>query len=159
MSFFPSLFGQRKRDPAILKNEMDKVFDSFFHDWPAAFTGKSNGMLFSPAVDMAETDESLEISAEIPDMNKEDINLELHGDHLMISGEHKFEREEEKEKGYHFVERHHGSFKRVLPLPFSVPDDADIKASYDKGVLKVLIPKTEIKSVFPKQEGLLPLFF
>lgn len=142
MSFFPSLFGHQKNDTVALKTEIDKVFDNFFTEWPARWSSAENmKTFFSPAVDVAETKEGIEIKAELPDMNKEDIHLEVQSDRLVLSGEKKFEEEKQEDKGYHLVERRYGSFKRAIPLPFNIENHADIKANYDKGVLKVLVPR------------------
>lgn len=143
MSLFPTLFGHSKdKSAASLKTQIDHVFDNFFTHFPAN-TGISSDMssMFNPSLDLAETDEGVELKVDLPDMNKDDINLEVVGDRLVISGEKKTEKEEKKDKGYHLMERAYGSFKRVVPLPFSVEDSADVVATYDKGVLSVNIPR------------------
>lgn len=143
MSFFPNLFHhQKEKSPASLKTQIDQVFDNFFTTAPmqSVFGNTASGF-FSPAVDLAENKEGVELKVELPDMNKEDIQLELVGDHLVLSGEKTVERKEEEEKGYHLMERAFGSFRRMVPLPFAVDDTADVQATYDKGVLSVMIPR------------------
>ena len=81
------------------------------------------------------------IKAEIPEMKKEEIKINVHDDVLAISGERKYEKEE-KGKKYHRVERAYGSFMRS----FTLPEDADgskVNAEYKDGVLKVHLPKAE----------------
>ena len=143
MSFFPSLFGHSKdKSAASLKSQIDQVFDNFMTEWPTKSSWpESMSTFFSPAIDLAETKEGVELKADLPDMNKEDIHLELHGDHLILSGEKREEKEDKKDKGYHVMERSFGSFRRVIPLPFSVDDQQHVHASYDKGVLSVQIAR------------------
>lgn len=92
-----------------------------------------------PAVDIAEKEQSYEISAELPGMDENNIEIKLSDSSLIIRGEKKDEREENR-KGYHLSERRYGSFERVFNLPKGV--DADrIEAHFSKGVLTVSLPK------------------
>jgi HSP20 family protein len=96
---------------------------------------------WSPLVDIAEDDKEYLIKAELPEVKKEDVKLNIHDNVLSISGERKYEKEE-KGKKYHRVERAYGSFIRS----FSLPDDADaskVAAEYKDGMLKVHLPKSE----------------
>jgi HSP20 family protein len=96
---------------------------------------------WSPLVDIVEDDKEYLIKAEIPEMKKEDIKLNVHDDVLTISGERKYEKEE-KAKKYHRVERAYGSFMRS----FTLPEDADgtrVMAEYKDGLLNVHLPKSE----------------
>ncbi|GGO65865.1 Hsp20/alpha crystallin family protein [Bowmanella pacifica] len=148
MSFFPSLFGHQKPEAVTsLRSRLDNVFDDFFKDWPQAADAK----WLRPAVDVAETKEALEVKVDLPDMNREDIQLELHGDQLLIQGEKQFKKEDKDDKGYHLMERAYGSFRRVIPLPFTLSDSSEVKASYDKGVLTVLLPKPAGEQVNSKR--------
>ncbi|GAA0357850.1 hypothetical protein GCM10009092_22570 [Bowmanella denitrificans] len=132
------MFGHQKPEAVTsLRSRLDNVFDDFFKDWPEAGAAK----WLRPAVDVAETKEGLEIKVDLPDMNREDIQLELHGDQLLIQGQREFKKEQKEDKGYHLMERSYGSFRRVIPLPFSLSDNSDVKASYEKGVLTVMLPK------------------
>lgn len=93
----------------------------------------------APAVDIVEQDKSFEISVELPGMEEKDLQVRLSNGHLVISGEKRDERKEER-KDYHLSERHYGSFERVFSLPKGV--DADhIEAHFSKGVLKISLPK------------------
>jgi HSP20 family protein len=88
-----------------------------------------------------EDDKEYLIKAEIPEMKKEDIKVNVHDDVLTISGERKYEKEE-KNKKYHRVERAYGSFMRS----FTLPEDADgtrVMAEYKDGLLNVHLPKSE----------------
>jgi len=104
-------------------------FDRFGGAWAAA-----------PAVDFAEKDREYEITAELPGLDDENVEVKLSNGVLSISGEKKEEKEEKKE-GYYYSERRFGSFKRAFRLPEGV-DAAKIEASFEKGVLTVRLPKT-----------------
>lgn len=94
----------------------------------------------APAVNIAETDKAYEITAELPGIDEKNVDVSVVNGGLMIKGE-KREEKEEKNKGYHLQERSFGSFKRYFRVPEGV--DADkIEATFKKGVLTVLLPKT-----------------
>ncbi len=96
---------------------------------------------WSPRVDITEDDKEYVIKADLPDVKKEDIKLTVHDNVMSISGERKYEKEEQGKK-YHRVERSYGSFMRS----FTVPDDADaskVSAEYKDGVLNAHLPKSE----------------
>ena len=97
--------------------------------------------VWSPWANIAETDEALELTVELPGVKPEDVHVELHDGELWVSGEMK-EETEEKGKTFHKVERRYGEFRRVLPLPASA-DKEKVDARLTEGVLKVVIPKTE----------------
>ncbi|NPA25014.1 MAG: Hsp20/alpha crystallin family protein [Deltaproteobacteria bacterium] len=94
-----------------------------------------------PLVDIFEDEQAITIKAELPEMDEKDIQIDLDNNMLTIKGERKLEKEEKKES-YHRVERFYGSFQRSFELPVTV-DREKISASYDKGVLKVILPKKE----------------
>ena len=121
---------------------------SFFENW-AAPTGKEQlaAGTFVPPVDVYEDEHNLVLKLEVPGVNEEDLNVSLENDTLMIQGERKFEKEE-KEENFHRIERRYGSFFRSFTLP-NVVDTENVKADYDKGVLRIsLAKKAEAK---PKQ--------
>jgi HSP20 family protein len=124
------------------RREMDRLFDDFFGPWgERALTpfGEEWGA-FSPQVDVTETDGQIKISAELPGLDDEDIDVSLSDDVLTISGEKKAEKEEEGEN-YYRAERSYGAFRRAIPLPSEV--DADkVDAVFQKGVLTITLPKT-----------------
>jgi HSP20 family protein len=94
-----------------------------------------------PALDVSETKDSLIVKAEVPGMEPKDIDISLSGDLLTIKGEKKQNTEEMKES-FHRIETRYGAFSRTIRVPVSVNSDK-IEASYDKGVLKVVLPKKE----------------
>jgi HSP20 family protein len=95
-----------------------------------------------PAVDIVETDMELLLTADLPGMKEEDVDIELNEGVLVIKGEKK-EEKEEKEIRYRVVERTWGTFERSFTLPRSV-DVEKITAEFADGVLKVHLPKTHV---------------
>jgi HSP20 family protein len=124
--------------------DMEKRLSNFFGRTPVPGGDKKEAISvaeWSPLVDISEDEKEYLIKAEVPEMKKEEIKINVHDDVLAISGERKYEKEE-KGKKYHRVERAYGSFVRS----FTLPEDADgskVSAEYKDGVLKVHLPKSE----------------
>jgi HSP20 family protein len=95
----------------------------------------------SPAVDMYDKKDEIVVKAEIPGVEKENINISLTDNKLTIKGEIKKE-EEVKEEDYHYSERAYGSFVRALTLPTKVQADK-VKASFSNGILEIHLPKAD----------------
>ena len=93
----------------------------------------------SPALDIAETDNEKEITAEIPGVKEDDLDISISNGVLTLKGE-KSSDHEEKEQDYHLVERRYGSFRRQVPLGFA-PEDGAVDAKFADGVLKLKIAK------------------
>ncbi|MGO9379587.1 MAG: Hsp20/alpha crystallin family protein [Dissulfurispiraceae bacterium] len=124
---------------AILRHEMDAMFDNFFHTFDMESFGSRLGS-FTPKVDVAETDKEIRITAELPGMDEKDIDVSLQNDVLTIKGEKK-EEKEDKGKDYYRMERSYGSFSKTIALPVEVETDK-VEAKFKKGVLSITIPKT-----------------
>jgi HSP20 family protein len=152
-SSLPSLFS-RDRSPMPffdnLQREMDRAFDRFraapeswlsegmFHDGPVM-----------PALDVAVTDEAVEITAEVPGVSEDDLDVSIADGVLTLKGE-KSSSHEEKEENYQLIERRYGSFSRQIPLGFT-PKDGSVKTEFKDGVLKLHIPKpAEAKAAVQK---------
>ena len=137
---------QRADNPVYsLQQEMNRLFDDFFSaDFgltPFKGFGLSEGFgAFSPSIDVTENDKEIKVSAELPGLSEDDIEVSLSGDTLTISGEKKAEKED-KGKNYYKMERSYGSFRRVIPLPCEVETDK-VNAAFKKGVLNIVLPKT-----------------
>lgn len=117
----------------FLRQEIDRLFE---------VSSSIEGL--RPQFETKENENSIEITAELPGVLEENINLSLSNGVLTISGEKKSEEKSEDET-YHITERQYGSFSRSLKLPYE-PEQSDIVASFKDGVLKVTIPKPkEIK--------------
>ena len=96
---------------------------------------------WAPVVDIIEEEKAYVIKAELPEMKREDVNVELEGGVLRISGVRKIEKEEKTRK-YHRLERAYGVFARSFELPENI-DANKVSASYRDGVLTVSVAKTE----------------
>jgi HSP20 family protein len=92
-----------------------------------------------PAVDLVEREGQLVLRADLPGMDRDDVDVRIKDGVLTVSGERKYENES-KGEGYHRVERSFGRFSRSLRLPRGV-DASAVSASFDRGVLEVTIPK------------------
>jgi HSP20 family protein len=138
--FLPDVFGRYSGSDMFsnLQREIDRVFSDFGRGLPAL--GDFGKGAMSLKVNVAETDKTVEVTAEIPGVDAKDIDVQLEGGVLTIKGEKK-EEKDEKQKDYHVVERSYGMFQRSFTLPADV-DDGKVEASFDKGVLKVVLPKT-----------------
>jgi HSP20 family protein len=95
----------------------------------------------APAIDMFEEKDDIVVKAEIPGMDKDNIEVNLTDQTLTIKGEKKKE-EEVKKENYYRSERSYGSSVRTLPLPIDVHGDK-VKATFKNGLLEVRLPKTE----------------
>jgi len=136
-SFLPSLFGRGNFDPFdSLQNEINRVFRDFDRGW--APMSANNGKI-GVSLDVAETEKSVEVTADIPGVEAKDIDVSINNGVLTIRGEKRSQRDE-KTKDYQIVERSFGSFERSVRLPFDV-DSQKIEAKFDKGVLTVSLPK------------------
>jgi HSP20 family protein len=96
---------------------------------------------WSPSVDITEDEKEFLVKAELPDVKKEDIKVNVENGVLTITGERKFEKEE-KGKKYHRIERAYGNFTRSFTLPEAVKADK-VAAEFKDGVLNVRLPKDE----------------
>lgn len=130
------------RQPAdLFRSEFDRFVERFFSEPFGAFPfAASGGSAWAPALDVVESESELTVRAELPGLQPEDIQIEVSGEMLVLSGEKRQQAEESRENWYR-AERRFGSFRRAIPLPSAV--DADkVTAEYDKGVLVVHLPRT-----------------
>jgi HSP20 family protein len=119
--------------------EMDRVWGSFLEGKLAGAAREERK--WYPSLDVTETKADVVVKAELPGIDLKDIDISLNEGILTIKGEKKQEREE-KDEGYHLVERSYGSFTRSIRLPKEVQNEK-INASYKNGVLKIIFPKSE----------------
>ena len=122
-----------------IQNDVSRIFDHLL-DRPF-FDGDELRGIWSPSVDIAETENELIVTADLPGVNKDDIKVNVGDNVLTFSGERK--REEKSGKGnLHRLERTYGSFSRSFSLSAAVVAD-EIKATYKDGVLRLTLPKVE----------------
>jgi len=128
-----------RRDLPALPDDAERMFDRVLRGWmgPVSFSEFS----WNPVVDVSETNDEVVVKAEMPGMSKDDIDISVEDNQLILSGEKKQEQEE-KEADYYRVERSYGSFRRIFTLPARV-DVGKVQASYQNGVLTVRVPKAE----------------
>jgi HSP20 family protein len=127
------------RELGTIQSEMNRLFNSFF-DTPTHSSGAPLRR-YIPAMDLVDTGEAFVLKADLPGLSESDVSIEVEDNVLTISGERKSEHEDRK-GGYYRVERSYGSFRRALTLPEGVDPEA-VKATFDKGVLEVTVPKPE----------------
>lgn len=128
----PNVFGS-------LQREVDRLFDEFARGFGTLAVPGNAGLM--PSMDISETDKEFVITAELPGLERNDVEISLEDNVLTIRGEKKMETSpDDKNKNVHVSERSYGVFYRVLELPGSV-DPATVKATMSKGVLKITIPK------------------
>jgi HSP20 family protein len=96
-----------------------------------------------PAMDIYETDKEVVAEVNIPGFDPEKVNVSVEKGILKVSGKME-EKKEEKEKGYWRKEIRKGSFERMVRLPVAVKEDK-VEAAYEKGILKITMPKAEVK--------------
>ena len=124
------------REFVTLQDRMNRLFrDSFSEGRDEALTTTS----FAPPVDVYEDEHKVTLKVEVPGIEEKDIDVRIENNTLTVHGERKFEKEE-KEENYRRVERQYGSFTRTFTLPTTV-DAEKVQADYDKGVLKIELPK------------------
>ena len=127
------------REISSLQTEMNRLFTTFFE--PAAAGAQGAAPRWVPPMDLIEADDAFTLKADLPGVAESDVQVEVEGDVLTISGERRSEQREKKD-GYVRVERAHGAFRRSVSLPDGI-DPEGVQASFDRGVLSVRIPKPE----------------
>ncbi len=118
-----------------LQREMNQMFDS-------ALTNRLESHVDFPAINIwVKPGEGQVITAELPGINQEELDLKINGDVLTITGKREKPKQDE-DHNYHRQERTYGSFSRSIRLAFSV-DSEKVEAEYEKGILKVWLPIAE----------------
>lgn len=103
----------------------------------------SNGSnTWIPPMDVVETADEVLCHLEVPGMSREDIEIRVQDNMLVISGEKKYEDGEQKEGGFRSIERRYGRFERSFSLPRTI-DTNNVKARHENGVLTIVLPKVE----------------
>jgi HSP20 family protein len=135
-----------------LSREMDRLMDSFFERGFGSLWRESEGAqeedwqgrtLWSPQIDVQQRNDSVIVRADLPGVSKENVQVEVEGEALIISGQRREERDEgSDDQGYRLLERSYGSFYRSVPLPQGVDPDR-IEAGMRDGVLTVTLPLAE----------------
>jgi len=143
-------------------SDFNTIRQSFITDLTEPFFregGRGSSLeAFQPKINVRESDNEIEIQAEVPGVNKDDLKVEVKDDHLIIQGEKKFVRKEEpheeaegkegeeqrrrRRARFRRIESGYGMFLRTFALPKDV-DPSKVKANYENGVLTIVIPKVQ----------------
>jgi len=129
---------QPYHSPLVGMVTMKRMMSHFFNEFP---TDDAPESVWSPRIEVVETDSEFEVTAELPGLEREDVKIELQNNILTLSGEKK-SAEEKREPNVHFCERAYGKFSRSFQLPALV-NTGGIKASFKNGVLTLNLPKEE----------------
>lgn len=121
-----------------LERDPLRLMESFFNGEAGRGEELSNRP-WRPAVDIRETGDAYVVSAELPGLNKDDVQITIENNVLKLTGERRFEKEV-KEEEYHRVERAYGSFSRAFALPTRV-DPERVEAGFKDGILTITVPK------------------
>jgi HSP20 family protein len=136
-------FGLTRWDPFRELEEVSTRLNRLFGQPSARQLAESEGLAladWTPAVDIQETNGEYVVKADLPEVKKEDVKVEIQDGMLCVSGERKQEKEE-KGKRYHRIERAYGRFERRLTLPTEI-DQKKVAAEFKDGVLQVHLPKS-----------------
>jgi len=125
------------REFSTLQDRMNRLFRESYSGEGRDETLSTSS--FAPAVDVYEDEHKVTLKIEVPGIDEKDIDVRVENNTLTVHGERKIEKEE-KEENYRRVERQYGSFTRTFNLPQTV-DNENVSATYDKGVLKISLPK------------------
>ena len=131
--------------PWIQNYDFDKAVDQFLNGISKDFVLNKSDF---PKVDLFEDDEAVYLNAELPGMNKDEINLVLENGVLTLSGEIKNDLNNDEDKNHLYSERYFGQFERKFSLADEIDEDS-VKAKFENGLLKVQIDK--VKPEEPKE--------
>ncbi len=124
----------------LVNDEREDLFGSFFNG-PDVFgiSRISESAAWAPKMNISDNDNEVEVEVAVPGVDKKDIKVDISNNILTVSGERKT-KQEHKEKNNYICEQSYGAFRRSVKLPFDLKADLS-KASYDKGILKIILPK------------------
>jgi len=139
------------KDLLTIQERMNRLFDETLSKVRLSDQDIRGGG-WSPPVDIYETEEHVILKAELPGMDKKDIEVEAKDNILTLKGERRFEKNVQEEN-YHRMERSYGNFQRVFTLPYKVNEEG-IKARYHNGILEIVLMKVrEQKPKYIKVEA------
>ncbi len=130
-----------ENDVAAMQTRMNRLFNEMLGTWPYGTEGSAISSAWMPPVDVFEDKDGIKLVAELPGVKAEDVKISVENYTLTLRGEKKQVAEETIEK-VHRYERTYGTFERTFTLPSTVDSDR-IHASFEDGVLTVLLPKVE----------------
>ena len=129
----------RYANPAVT---LSNLFDELINDSFFSCTDRDVSLTTWPRVDIVEEEKAYKLHADLPGLDKKDINITLENGVLTIKGEKKEEKRESKTDRYYHYERRYGAFQRSFSLPDHV-DNKHVDANYKNGVLEITLKKSE----------------
>jgi len=129
------------QDLLSIQDEMNQLFGRALGQPSGRQGGEASTRMWAPALDISERKDAYLVTVEVPGVNAEDLEITLEDGLLTVQGERQFTAES-SEQQFHRVERRYGAFRRSITLPSSVEASA-IEASFDNGVLQIVVPKAE----------------
>ena len=126
---------------ATVRDEFDRLFDQLLNTGYLGQAARVFETMWTPSVDFSENEKEYIARVEAPGVAKEDLDVNVDGQTLTISGRRDFEKEEKTEE-YFWRERQAGRFVRALQLPTAV-DQSKVTASYQDGIMTIRLPKSE----------------
>lgn len=142
MNLTPFRRHREVRNFRSLQDEINDMFDQVWRGFEQPGLPGTDLAAFAPRVDASESDDEFRITADLPGMSEDDVQIEVTGDVLTLRGEKK-EEKEEKKRDYHLVERSSGSFRRSFQLPAGA-DVEHAAAEFNNGVMTVTVPKNAV---------------
>ena len=129
---------------STIRQQMDRLFEDMLSVGDRDWLGLHNmGGMWTPAVEIEETERELILKASIPGMDAKDLDVEVGEERVTISGEHKEEKySEQGDKNYFHSEFHYGKFQRIVPLPMPIKT-GEIKSDFKRGILTLIMPKVK----------------
>lgn len=128
---------------------MQRALERGFGEWGSVTPSPTAAASMPVRVDVKEDDKAYHVTADLPGLNEKDVDVTFDDGLLTIRGEKKIERDEKKDT-WHVVERSYGSFARQVSLPANIDQDK-IEAAFDKGVLKITLPKQPAEQAAAKK--------
>jgi len=125
----------------LARDPFFRVFDSLLNNQDLLPSEEVSNRTWMPPVDIQETADSYRLTAELPGLTRDDINITLENNVLRLTGERKFEKDAKKD-GYHRIERTYGAFSRAFTLPSQVNHEK-VEAAFENGLLTISVPKAE----------------
>lgn len=124
----------------LVRDRVNQLFEQAFGDALAREGEEVSATGWTPPVDIAETEDSLVLYAELPGLSKDQVEITLEDNTLAVRGERTLE--ESDRESFHRVERAYGAFQRSFRLPANARPDG-VQARFQDGVLRIDIPKVE----------------
>ncbi|MCP6757461.1 MAG: Hsp20/alpha crystallin family protein [Fischerella sp. CENA71] len=129
------------REIDTIRQQINHLLDEWMHGQEHESLFPKINAIWTPAVELKETDTDIILKAEVPGMEAKDLDVEVSTDVVAIAGEYKQEKQEQ-DKGFVRSEFRYGQFQRIVPLPVPVKNE-QVKAEFKNGVLTLTLPKVE----------------